>query len=69
MRSDRPEQARLVGENGDIADGLRATGDRDREIDQHPPGVVMRPPTANSLQRIPQLAGQRRRIREVGQQP
>ena len=40
VRRHRPEQRPLIGESGDVGDALRTVGDRDRQINQHPPGIV-----------------------------
>ena len=48
VRRHRPEQTRLVGQHGDVGDALRAVGDRDRQIDQHPPRIMHRPRPAQT---------------------
>ncbi len=65
---DRPEQRRLVTEDGNVGDGFGTVGDGDREIDQHPPRIVPRPRSPHTRQRFGQLAGERRDVGQVSQQ-
>ena len=47
-RRHRPESCRLAAQDADIRDGLAATGEHDRDVDQHPAAVMDRSEPAAS---------------------